>query len=72
MALLVNDSQVCTLDFYFDPDTEDMYMKVPELSDKYMKVNLKETEDDETLEASTEGLSDSVTVSYTHLTLPTN
>ena len=50
MALLVNDSQVCTLDFYFDPDTEDMYMKV----------NLKETEDDETLEASTEGLSDSV------------
>ena len=60
MALLVNDSQVCTLDFYFDPDTEDMYMKVPELSDKYMKVNLKETEDDETLEASTEGLSDSV------------
>lgn len=37
-----------------------MYMKVPELSDKYMKVNLKETEDDETLEASTEGLSDSV------------
>ena len=60
MALLVNDSQVCTLDFYFDPDTEDMYMKAPELSDKYMKVNLKETEDDETLEASTEGLSDSV------------
>lgn len=62
MALLVNDSQVCTLDFYFDPDTEDMYMKIPELSDKYMKVNLKEAEDDETLEASTESLSDSVTL----------
>ena len=37
-------------------------MKIPELSDKYMKVNLKEAEDDETLEASTESLSDSVTL----------
>ena len=37
-------------------------MKVPELSDKYMKVNLKEAEDDETLEASTESRSDSVTL----------
>lgn len=42
MNLLLNDSQICTLEYYLDSATQDTYMRIPELSDKYFKVNLQE------------------------------
>lgn len=43
MILLLNGSQICTLEYYLDLDTQDAYMRIPELSDKFFKVNLQET-----------------------------
>lgn len=42
MTLLINGSQICTIEYYLDPDTQDIYMRIPELSEKYFKVNLQE------------------------------
>ena len=42
MKVLLNGSEICTLEYYLDPDTQDIYMRVPEISDKYIKTNLKE------------------------------
>lgn len=42
MKVLLNDTQICTIEYYLDPETQDIFMKIPELSDKYIKVNLKE------------------------------
>lgn len=43
MKVLLNDNEICTLEYYLDPDSQDIYMRIPELSDKYFKTNLKET-----------------------------
>lgn len=45
MKVLLNDNEICTLEYYLDPDSQDIYMRVPELSDKYFKTNLKEAAD---------------------------
>lgn len=42
MKVLLNDNLICTLEYYLDPETQDIYMRIPELSDKYLKTNLKE------------------------------
>lgn len=42
MKVLLNNTQICTIEYYLDPETQDIFMKIPELSDKYIKVNLKE------------------------------
>lgn len=45
MKVLLNDNQICTLEYYPDPESQDVYMRIPELSDKYFKTNLKEAAD---------------------------
>lgn len=45
MKVLLNDSKICTLEYYLDPDSQDIYMRIPELSDKYFKTNLEEAAD---------------------------
>lgn len=42
MGLYLNDSLVCTMEYYLDADTQDIYMKIPELSDAYLKMNMKD------------------------------
>lgn len=42
MKVLLNDNQICSLEYYLDPESQDIYMRIPELSDKYFKINLKE------------------------------
>ena len=37
--------KICTLEYYLDPDSQDIYMRIPELSDKYFKTNLEEAAD---------------------------
>ena len=45
MKVLLNDNQICSLEYYLDPESQDAYMRIPELSDKYFKTNLKEAAD---------------------------
>ncbi len=42
MKVLLNDNQICSLEYYLDPESQNIYMRIPELSDKYFKINLKE------------------------------
>ena len=42
---VLNDNQICSLEYYLDPESQDVYMRIPELSDKYFKTNLKEAAD---------------------------
>ena len=45
MKVLLNDNQICSLEYYLDPESQDVYMRIPELSGKYFKTNLKEATD---------------------------
>ena len=45
MKVHLNDNQICSLEYYLDPESQDVYMRIPELSDKYFKTNLKEAAD---------------------------
>lgn len=45
MKVLLNDDQICSLEYYLDPESQDVYIRIPELSDKYFKINLKEAAD---------------------------
>lgn len=45
MKVLLNDNQICSLEYYLDPESQDVYMRIPELSDKYFKTTLKEAAD---------------------------
>ena len=45
MKVLLNDNQICSLEYYLDLESQDVYMRIPELSDKYFKTNLKEAAD---------------------------
>ena len=45
MAVKVNDGQICTLEYYFDLENSLVYMRIPELADGYIKMNLQEITD---------------------------
>ena len=45
MKVLLNDNQICSLEYYLDQESQDAYMRIPELSDKYFKTNMKEAAD---------------------------
>lgn len=54
MDLYVNDTKICSLEYYLDMETMDVYMKIPELVDGYIKVNIEE--EAELAEEAAEGL----------------
>lgn len=43
MDVYVNGTKICSLEYYIDMETMDAYMKVPELADGYIKVNLEDS-----------------------------
>lgn len=45
MKALLNGTQICTIEYYLDSESQDVYMRIPELSDKYFKTNLKDAAD---------------------------
>lgn len=62
MGLYLNDSLICTMEYYLDSETQDIYMKIPELSDAYLKSNMKdmmEVQASAAEELSEEGVEDS-------------
>lgn len=51
LKVLLNGSQICSMEIYIDPVNQIMYAKIPELSDKYMKASLSDIEEEEVPEA---------------------
>lgn len=45
MKALLNGAQICTIEYYLDSESQDVYMRIPELSDKYFKTNLQDAAD---------------------------
>lgn len=48
MKALLNGTQICTIEYYLDSESQDVYIRIPELSDKYFKTNLKDAADAQT------------------------
>lgn len=42
MDICLNDQKICSVEYYMDTETTDIYMKIPEVSDSYIKMNLEE------------------------------
>ena len=42
MDICLNDQKICSIEYYMDTETTDIYMKIPEVSDSYIKMNLEE------------------------------
>ena len=40
MDLNVNGTKICTIEYYMDMENSEIYMKIPELSDGYIKMNM--------------------------------
>lgn len=40
MDLYVNDSKICSVEYYMDSENMDVYMRIPELADGFIKVNM--------------------------------
>lgn len=58
-SLYVNDKDVCGLEVYLDTNTQKIYMRVPELHDSYILVNMEVPEEEtEAFTASLEALKD--------------
>ena len=70
MKVLLNDNQICSLEYYLDPESQDVYMRIPELSDKYFKTNLKEAADQQA--SNIESDSEELTPDDTDVDIPTD
>ena len=70
MKVLLNDNQICSLEYYLDPESQDVYMRIPELSDKYFKTNLKEAADQQA--SNIESDIDELTPDDTDVDIPTD
>lgn len=42
MDICLNDQKICSIEYYMDTETTDIYMKIPEVSDSYIKMNMEE------------------------------
>ena len=40
MDVNVNGTKICTIEYYFDTENSEIYMRIPELSDGYIKMNM--------------------------------
>lgn len=66
MDVYVNDTKICSLEYYIDMETMDVYMKIPELVDGYIKVNVEESAElaEEAAEGLEEETEDGVSVTF--------
>ena len=42
LDVYLNDQKICSVEYYMDVETSDLYMKIPEISDSYIKMNIEE------------------------------
>ena len=42
MDVNVNGTKICTIEYYFDTENSEIYMRIPELSEGYIKMNMEQ------------------------------
>ena len=54
MDVNVNGTKICTIEYYFDTENSEIYMRIPELSDGYIKMNMEQMNQEAVEEADQE------------------
>ena len=54
MDVKVNGTKICTIEYYFDTENSEIYMRIPELSDGYIKMNMEQMTQESVEEADQE------------------
>lgn len=62
MDVNVNGTKICTIEYYFDTENSEIYMRIPELSEGYIKMNMEQMTQ-ETVEEADQELDSSFTTS---------
>ena len=66
LDVYLNDQKICSVEYYMDVETSDLYMKIPEISDSYIKMNIEEAAEmaEEAAEEAAEYSEDDYSSSY--------
>ena len=63
MDVKVNGTKICTVEYYFDTENSEIYMRIPELNEGYIKMNMEQMTETAEAEMEDEGIDSSFTAS---------
>ena len=61
MDVKVNGTKICTVEYYFDTENSEIYMRIPELNEGYIKMNMEQMTETAEAEMEDEGIDSSFT-----------
>ena len=63
MDVKVNGTKICTIEYYFDTENSEIYMRIPELNEGYIKMNMEQMTQEAESEMEEEGMDSSFSAS---------
>lgn len=63
MDVKVNGTKICTIEYYFDTENSEVYMRIPELNEGYIKMNMEQMTQEAEAEMEEEGMDSSFSTS---------
>ena len=63
MDVKVNGTKICTIEYYFDTENSEVYMRIPELNEGYIKMNMEQMTQEAESEMEEEGMDSSFSAS---------
>lgn len=63
MDVKVNGTKICTIKYYFDTENSEVYMRIPELNEGYIKMNMEQMTQEAEAEMEEEGMDSSFSTS---------
>jgi len=63
MDVKVNGTKICTIEYYFDTENSEVYMRIPELNEGYIKMNMEQMTQEAESEMEEEGMDSSFSTS---------
>ena len=63
MDVKVNGTKICTIEYYFDTENSEVYMRIPELNEGYIKMNMEQMTQEAESEMEEEGRDSSFSAS---------
>ena len=63
MDVKVNGTKICTIEYYFDTGNSEVYMRIPELNEGYIKMNMEQMTQEAEAEMEEEGMDSSFSTS---------
>lgn len=63
MDVKVNGTKICTIEYYFDTENSEVYMRIPELNEGYIKMNMEQMTQEAEAEMEEEGMDSSFSAS---------